>query len=101
MADDAGRWNELLAETSFLYGANSAYVEGLYARWASDPDSVDPSWRGFFATLADRVEAVRQSNAEPSWSPSGSPPNLEPPARESSATTTAEPQVASAEIRSR
>ena len=37
MADDAGLINEVLAETSFLYGGNAAFVEDLYASWADRP----------------------------------------------------------------
>ena len=37
MADDAGRLNQVFAETSFLYGANAAFIEDLHARWADDP----------------------------------------------------------------
>ena len=51
MADDAGLINEVLAETSFLYGGNLAFVEDLYARWAENPNSVEASWRAFFASL--------------------------------------------------
>jgi 2-oxoglutarate dehydrogenase E1 component len=64
MADDAGLINEVLAETSFLYGGNAAFVEDLYARWASNPESVEPSWRAFFASLQDRVDETR---AKPAW----------------------------------
>ena len=32
----------------FLYGANAAYIEDLYAQWAEDPDSVAESWQRFF-----------------------------------------------------
>ena len=67
MADDTGRLNQLLEQTSFLYGGNSAFVEALYARWAKDPASVEPSWQVFFAGLqeptADAVDAVRK----PGW----------------------------------
>ena len=69
MADDAGRLNEVLAETSFLYGANGDFVEDLQARWASDPASVEPSWRAFFASLSDGAEAVRRAVAPPAWTP--------------------------------
>ena len=34
MADDAGIINQVLTETSFLYGGNAAFVEDLQARWA-------------------------------------------------------------------
>src|SRR5665213_1056012 len=57
MADDAGRLNQVLAETSFLYGANAGFVEDLHARWAADPAGVDPSWRAFFASLSDSPKA--------------------------------------------
>jgi 2-oxoglutarate dehydrogenase E1 component len=30
MADDAGLINQVLTETSFLYGGNVAFVEALY-----------------------------------------------------------------------
>jgi 2-oxoglutarate dehydrogenase E1 component len=67
MADDAGLINEVLAETSFLYGGNSAFVEDLYARWAVDPNSVEASWRAFFASLQDRVDEVKAAAQKPSW----------------------------------
>ncbi len=69
MADDSGRLNEILAETAFLYGANAEFVEALQARWAADPASVEPSWRDFFASLADRPDAVKAQSAPPSWAP--------------------------------
>jgi 2-oxoglutarate dehydrogenase E1 component len=67
MADDAGLINEVLKETSFLYGGNADYVEDLYAKWAGDPASVDPSWRAFFASLQDRADEVRRAPAGPAW----------------------------------
>ena len=70
MADDAGLINEVLAETSFLYGGNAAFVEDLYAKWAADPNSVEPSWRAFFASLHDRADDVKRAAAEPAWTPS-------------------------------
>ncbi|AWM78386.1 2-oxoglutarate dehydrogenase E1 component [Phenylobacterium parvum] len=66
MADDAGRINELLAETSFLYGGNAAFIEDLYARWMKAPDSVEASWRSFFASIHDRAGAA-QPMAPPAW----------------------------------
>ena len=73
MADDAGRLNEILAETSFLYGGNAGFVEDLHARWASDPGSVDPSWQAFFGQLADRADDVRRANVPPAWTPAPTP----------------------------
>src|SRR5260370_15106605 len=69
MADDSGRLNEILAETSFLYGGNAGFVEDLQGRWAADPASVEPSWAAFFATLSDAPDPVRHSAAPPSWTP--------------------------------
>ncbi|RAK57455.1 2-oxoglutarate dehydrogenase E1 component [Phenylobacterium deserti] len=73
MADDAGLINEVLAETSFLYGGNAAFVEDLYAQWAADPSSVEPSWQAFFASLADRAEEVKRAAAKPAWSKPSAP----------------------------
>jgi 2-oxoglutarate dehydrogenase E1 component len=72
MADDAGRRSEILAETSFLYG-NAGFVEDLQAKWAGDPNAVEPSWADFFASLADSPEAVRHAKAPPAWAPTAEP----------------------------
>ena len=60
MADDTGRLNDVLAETSFLFGGNAEWVEAMQARWAADPASVEPSWAAFFTTLSDSAETVRR-----------------------------------------
>ena len=73
MADDAGRLNELLAETSFLYGGNAGFVEDLQARWAKDPGSVEPSWAAFFTSLADAPDTVRAAATPPPWTPPAVP----------------------------
>ncbi len=48
-------------ETSYLYGANSTFIEELYNRYLNNPTSVDPSWQKFFASLGDPASHV------PSW----------------------------------
>ncbi|MDX5392545.1 MAG: 2-oxoglutarate dehydrogenase E1 component, partial [Caulobacteraceae bacterium] len=73
MADDAGLINEVLAETSFLYGGNLAFVEDLYARWAENPNSVEPSWRAFFASLHDRAEEIKRGAGKPGWAKATTP----------------------------
>ena len=73
MADDAGIINQVLTETSFLYGGNAAFVEDLQARWVENPASVDASWQAFFASLADRDEAIRAAAAKPSWTSNPTP----------------------------
>jgi len=67
MADDAGLINEVLAETSFLYGGNAAFVEDLYAKWAADPNAVAPSWQAFFASLLDGKSDVARAAGKPAW----------------------------------
>jgi 2-oxoglutarate dehydrogenase E1 component len=69
MADDSGRinQNQVFAETSFLFGANAAYVEDLHADWARDPNSVAPTWRAFFESLRDSAAAVTASANAGSW----------------------------------
>ncbi|NBB13759.1 2-oxoglutarate dehydrogenase E1 component [Caulobacter sp. SLTY] len=69
MADDAGLINQVLTETSFLYGGNADYVEDLHARWAENPASVDPSWQAFFASLSDQAAQVKAAAAKPAWTP--------------------------------
>ena len=73
MADDSsiasGRLNQVLSATSFLYGANGAFVEDLYARWANDPNSVEPSWRAFFAAFHEQAETVKRAVDKPTWTP--------------------------------
>ena len=67
MADDSGRLNQLLEQTSFLYGGNAAFVEELYARWAKDPGSVEPSWQVFFAGLHEPVQDAVDAVRKPGW----------------------------------
>ncbi len=67
MADDAGRLNQVFAETSFLYGSNAAFIEDLHARWADDPSSVSGEWRDFFDQLRDRAETVKASAGAGGW----------------------------------
>ncbi len=73
MADDAGLINEVLAETSFLYGGNAAFVEDLYAKWSADPNAVEPSWRAFFASLHDSAGDVARAAGDPSWTKAAAP----------------------------
>jgi 2-oxoglutarate dehydrogenase E1 component len=73
MADDAGLINDILAETSFLYGGNAEFVEQLYAQWAANPGSVEPSWQAFFSQLADRADDVKRAAAPPAWTAPSAP----------------------------
>ena len=52
-------------ENSYLYGANSTFIEELYARYASNPASVDASWQRFFASLGDAPATKRSWDQAP------------------------------------
>jgi 2-oxoglutarate decarboxylase len=48
--------SEIIADN---FGANATYVEGLLARWQSDPALVDEAWRAYFeALLSDGETSV-------------------------------------------
>jgi len=59
--------NAAFARTSFLYGGNAAYIEDLYARYETDPASVDAEWRDFFAALKDEKADVIKSAKGATW----------------------------------
>jgi len=73
MADDAGQLNQVFAETSFLYGANAAFIEDLHEKWAVDPGSVPGEWRTFFDQLKDNAVQVRENAAAGGWGRDRSP----------------------------
>ena len=59
--------NAAFARTSFLYGGNAPYIEDLYARYRSNPNSVDAEWQAFFHSLKDEdAQALRGADG-PSW----------------------------------
>jgi len=66
--------NDQFHASSFLQGANADYVEQLYARYASDPASVDPAWAAFFASLGDSDLDAKRAAQGPSWARADWPP---------------------------
>ncbi len=52
--------NQALLQTAFLYGANSAYIEALQAKYEKDPLSVEPGWRDVFRRARRRFGERRQ-----------------------------------------
>ena len=66
--------NAAFAQTSFLYGGNADYIDALYARFGADPQSVDPQWRAFFASLKDSERDVVQNARGASWKRADWPP---------------------------
>src|SRR4051812_6058344 len=59
--------NEQFLITSFLDGANAAYIEQLHARYEDDPTSVSSEWQAFFKALADNPEDVKKAAKGASW----------------------------------
>jgi 2-oxoglutarate dehydrogenase E1 component len=59
--------NVSFALTSFLYGANAAYAEQLYERYAKDPSSVGAEWRHFFAGLKEDPASIEKGVEAPAW----------------------------------
>ncbi len=53
-------------EDSFLYGANSPFIEALYASYRQDPQSVSLDWRKFFQSLGANNE-LAQDDRPPKW----------------------------------
>ena len=58
--------NEAFAQTSFLQGANAAYIEEMRAQYERNPGSVTDEWRHFFASLKEE-RAPQDGNGGPSW----------------------------------
>src|SRR5262249_29101968 len=59
--------NAAFARTSFLYGGNADYLENLYARYETDPTSIDAQWQEFFQSLKDERADVMMNARGPSW----------------------------------
>ncbi len=54
---------------SAFSGANAAFLGDLYARWATDPASVDPSFADLFSALNDEARSVLEEATGASWAP--------------------------------
>ena len=59
--------NAAFALSSFLQGANGAYIDELYAQYEKDPASVDSEWQEFFKSLNDAPADVQKNADGPSW----------------------------------
>ena len=66
---DANKTNGGLEGSSFLFGANSAFIGQLYQRYLTSPNSVDSSWQQFFSELGDEAEAVVAEVRGAPWAP--------------------------------
>jgi 2-oxoglutarate dehydrogenase E1 component len=59
--------NDILEATSFLSGTNAIFVERLYQQYLTDPNSVDQSWRDYFASLGERNLSATQLGQGPAF----------------------------------
>jgi 2-oxoglutarate dehydrogenase E1 component len=66
--------NDEFRASSFLQGQNAAYIEQLYAAYARNPQSVDESWRRYFAGLGDEQADVRSEAEGAPWARADWPP---------------------------
>ncbi len=61
-------------QSSFLYGGNAQFIEGLYAKYLENPAAVDVHWRQFFAGLDDDPASAKQQVSGPAWARKDWPP---------------------------
>ena len=54
---------------SAFSGANAAFLGEQYARWATDPASVDPTFAELFSALNDDARSVLEEATGASWTP--------------------------------
>jgi 2-oxoglutarate dehydrogenase E1 component len=66
--------------SSAFSGANAAFLGDLYARWATNPGSVDPSFGELFAALNEDSRAVLEEATGASWAPHPAAAPAEAPA---------------------
>jgi 2-oxoglutarate dehydrogenase E1 component len=59
--------NDRFQRTSFLSGANAAYVEEMQAEYERNPGSVGDEWRHFFESLKEERAKVPSDGRGPSW----------------------------------
>ena len=84
---------DLLA--SAFNGANAAFIADQYARWASNPGSVDPSFAELFAAMDDDARGVLEDASGASWAPQTySVAEPEPPAKPGAKDAKAAPAAA-------
>jgi 2-oxoglutarate dehydrogenase E1 component len=54
---------------SAFNGANANFLSDLYARWASNPSSVDPGFAELFGAMNDEARAILEDASGASWAP--------------------------------
>ena len=76
MSEQSTNISALISES---FGANASYVEGLLARYQSDPKSVDDSWQEFFSGLLNGGGTTAEAEIRP---PGSVPPDQPVPQAE-------------------
>ena len=61
---------DVFRASSFLHGANAAYIEDLEQRYREDPGAVEEAWAQFFREMGEERDAA----AGPSWERADWPP---------------------------
>ena len=59
--------NQNFLDTLFLDGGNAAYLEQMQAKYAENPNSVDASFRAYFASLGEDSANARKNAEGPVW----------------------------------
>jgi 2-oxoglutarate dehydrogenase E1 component len=94
---------------SAFSGANAAFLGEQYARWATNPGSVDPTFAELFSALNDDARAVLEDATGASWAPrhpddieadQAPPPAAVPTRRPASGVTLSGEQIRAATIAS-
>ena len=67
-------YNQSMIDTLFLDGANATYIEQIQAQYAANPNSVDPSWRAYFASVGEEAANSQKTAEGPSWNRPAWPP---------------------------
>ena len=68
-------YNQSMIDTLFLDGANASYIEQIQAQYAANPNSVDPSWQAYFASVGEEVANAKKNADGPSWKRAAWPPD--------------------------
>ena len=86
---------------SAFSGANAAFLGDQYARWATDPSSVDPSFANLFGAMNDEARSVLEDATGASWAPRDTiAPAPEAPKRATTSAALSTEQVRAATIAS-
>ncbi len=59
--------NDRFLRTSFLSGANAAYVEQMQAEYERNPGAVSDEWRIFFDSLNEERDGRQSGEQGPTW----------------------------------